>query len=100
MKKFCDEATLSCFMYTGGPKERAKLREKFDHHDVVVTSYENVRSDIEFLETQNFNYCILDEGHLIKNPKAKISTCVKKIQSLHRLLLTGTPIQVSSFEKV
>jgi len=41
---------------------------------------------------------VLDEGHLIKNPKAKISQAVKKLVSNHRLILTGTPIQNNVLE--
>jgi TATA-binding protein-associated factor len=41
---------------------------------------------------------VLDEGHLIKNPKAKITQAVKKIVSNHRLILSGTPIQNNVLE--
>ena len=63
-------------------------------YDFIITSYDIIRNDFEIWETMNFNYCVLDEGHLIKNPKTKISQIVKKIKSIHRLILTGTPIQV------
>ena len=41
---------------------------------------------------------ILDEGHCIKNSKTKISKSLKSIKSLHRLILTGTPIQNNLME--
>lgn len=37
--------------------------------NIVVTSYAVLRSDIEYLEHESFCYCILDEGHLMKNAK-------------------------------
>jgi len=37
--------------------------------NIIVTSYSTLRSDIEYLERESFCYCILDEGHLMKNPK-------------------------------
>ena len=39
------------------------------HTNIVVTSYAVLRSDIEYLERESFCYCILDEGHLMKNAK-------------------------------
>lgn len=42
-----------------------------------------------------FNYCILDEGHVIKNGKTKLSKAVKQLAANFRVILSGTPIQVS-----
>lgn len=44
-------------------------------------------------EHVNWNYCVLDEGHIIKNPKSKITESVKRVRARHRLVLSGTPIQ-------
>lgn len=41
----------------------------------------------------NWHYLILDEGHKIRNPSAKISVAVKAIRTPHRLMLTGSPMQ-------
>lgn len=41
-----------------------------------------------------FNYCILDEGHVIKNGKTKLSKAVKQLAANFRVILSGTPIQV------
>lgn len=57
-------------------------------------SYDILRNDIEHLQTMHFNYCTLDEGHIIKNAKTKITKAVKQIRANHRLILSGTPIQV------
>ena len=38
---------------------------------------------------------MLDEGHAIRNGKSKVAQCVKSLKANHRLILTGTPIQVS-----
>ncbi len=54
-------------------QDRAALQASVAQHDVVVTSYEHVRSDIEWLETQRWDYCVLDEGHAIRNPSSKLS---------------------------
>jgi len=89
---------LEVVAFVGPPAERRAKASKFASADIVITSYEVCRNDTEYLEKQNWNYVVLDEGHLIKNPKAKISVAVKKLPSNHRLILTGTPIQNNVLE--
>ena len=36
-------------------------------------SYEALRSDVGWVSGIMWNYCVLDEGHIIRNPRAKIS---------------------------
>jgi len=89
---------LSVTAYVGSPAERKNLKDHLDKMDVVITSYDVCRNDIDVVDRYNWNYVVLDEGHLIKNPKAKTSMAVKKLQSNHRLILTGTPIQNNVLE--
>lgn len=89
---------LSVSAYVGSPVERKALRGGLGETDVVITSYDVCRNDVEVLEGHSWNYVVLDEGHLIKNPRTKISMAVKKLQSNHRLILTGTPIQNNVLE--
>ena len=63
--------------------------------DVVLASYGVVRNDIESLRNLNFKYIILDESQLIKNPDSKIYKAIIQLQSEHKLVLTGTPIENS-----
>ncbi|KAG9318204.1 hypothetical protein JVU11DRAFT_284 [Chiua virens] len=89
---------LRPILYTGSSKERSRLVSKLSTMDVVITSYEVVRNDIGSLEDINWLYCILDEGHVIKNAKTKLTKAVKAIQAQHRLILSGTPIQNNVLE--
>ncbi|ERT01495.1 hypothetical protein HMPREF1624_02745 [Sporothrix schenckii ATCC 58251] len=89
---------LSVAAYIGSPVERKALKDSLGKTDIVITSYDVCRNDIEVLENHSWNYVILDEGHLIKNPRTKISMAVKKLASNHRLILTGTPIQNNVLE--
>lgn len=41
--------------------------------NLVIASYDIVRNDIEFFSSVKWNYCILDEGHVIKNGKTKVT---------------------------
>lgn len=89
---------LTCMTYVGYPPERKLQRSKLSTVDVVITSYDIARNDNEFLSKKQFNYCVLDEGHIIKNAKAKLTQAVKQIKANHRLILSGTPIQNNVLE--
>ncbi|CBF74527.1 hypothetical protein AN4187.2 [Aspergillus nidulans FGSC A4] len=89
---------LNCVAYVGPPAERSKLQGSLADADIVVTSYDICRNDNDVLRPISWNYCVLDEGHLIKNPKAKVTMAVKRINSNHRLILSGTPIQNNVLE--
>lgn len=77
-----------------------RLRPKIFYHDVVIMSYDILRNDLDELSQIDWNYCILDEGHVIKNGKTKITKAVKTIKANHRLILSGTPIQVWGFIQI
>ncbi|XP_011506045.1 PREDICTED: DNA excision repair protein ERCC-6-like [Ceratosolen solmsi marchali] len=62
---------------------------------ILVTSYSGVLIHKELLLRFKWHYIILDEGHKIRNPEAKISKIVKGFLTPHRLLLTGSPMQNS-----
>ncbi|KAF2837780.1 putative TBP associated factor [Patellaria atrata CBS 101060] len=89
---------LDCVAYVGPPGERGKHRSRLSSTDIVITSYDICRNDIDILAPLSWNYCVLDEGHLIKNPKAKATQAVKRLISNHRLILSGTPIQNNVLE--
>ncbi|GAB0133975.1 hypothetical protein EsDP_00002363 [Epichloe bromicola] len=89
---------LTVTAYVGPPAERRALGSKLGETDIVVTSYDVCRNDTDVLNNHSWNYIVLDEGHLIKNPKAKITQAVKRLASNHRLILTGTPIQNNVLE--
>lgn len=89
---------LKVGVYSGGPSVRQTLRSQLDNVDIIVTSYDVVRNDIEFLSNKDYNYCVLDEGHIIKNSNSKLTKSVKRVRSNHRLVLSGTPIQNNVLE--
>lgn len=84
---------LKVTVYAGGPSVRYPLRDKLSEADVIVTSYDVARNDLAVLTKFDYNYCVLDEGHIIKNSQSKLAKAVKQISANHRLILTGTPIQ-------
>jgi len=58
-----------------------------------LASYTQLRRHKFLLDRTNFGYVILDEAQHIKNPDAKVSQACMKIQSEHRIVLTGTPLE-------
>jgi superfamily II DNA or RNA helicase len=65
---------------------------------IAVTSFHLLSNMIDDFNDVQWDYVILDEGHIIKNGSTKISKAVSTIHSGHRLLLTGTPIQNNLME--
>ncbi|OXB75456.1 UNVERIFIED_CONTAM: hypothetical protein H355_016517 [Colinus virginianus] len=96
--KFCSKEYLNPLHYTGPPTERARLQYQVKRHNLIVASYDVVRNDIDFFRNIKFNYCILDEGHVIKNGKTKLSKAVKQLTANYRIILSGTPIQNNVLE--
>jgi len=87
---------LKIFMYTG--TYRDKNTEQFTDYDLILTSYGIVRLDVDLLKRFRFNYIILDESQAIKNPSSAITKAVMKLNSAHRLILTGTPLENSTLD--
>ncbi|GAB0093033.1 TATA-binding protein-associated factor 172 [Sergentomyia squamirostris] len=96
--KFLPHKILKPLHYVGLPVDRERLRLKMNSHNLVVASYDIVRKDIDFFGKINWNYCVLDEGHVIKNGKTKCSKAIKQLVANHRLILSGTPIQNNVLE--
>ncbi|MEP2023961.1 MAG: SNF2-related protein [Reichenbachiella sp.] len=93
-EKFTPE--LKILNYTG--VKRIKDPKRFVKFDLVITSYGLIRQDIDLLAEFNFNYIILDESQVIKNPESNISKCVRDLNSSFKLILTGTPIENTTMD--
>lgn len=91
IKKFAPSLKVYQFFGT----QRTRTFSDLLNVDVVLASYGVVRNDIERLSELNFKYIILDESQSIKNPDSKIYKAVIQLQSEHKLVLTGTPIENS-----
>ncbi|KAE8789291.1 modifier of transcription 1-D1 [Hordeum vulgare] len=98
VEKYIDSTIMKPLQYTGSSQDRMTLRGQFDKFNVIITSYDIIRKDIDFLESIIWNYCVLDEGHIIKNSRSKITSAVKQLKAQHRLILSGTPIQNNVLE--
>ena len=90
IKKFAP--TLKVLAVSGSADDRQEMIKNSGEYDVVITSYDLVRRDVDLYE-QTFDYAIADEAQFIKNPETKNAISVKKLKSKHRFALTGTPIE-------
>ena len=79
----------------GTPAQRKKILEKKNKYDVLITSYSLLQKDVPTYDKTTFGYIILDEAQHIKNRSTRNAKSVKMIQAVHRLILTGTPIENS-----
>lgn len=95
-KKFAPH--LRVLRYAGNARERQALRGSVSEYEVIITSYEVIRSEGELLSSPDWLFCVLDEGHIIKNGKTKLSKAIKLLRANHRLILSGTPIQNNVLE--
>lgn len=94
-KKFAP--SLKVLICNGTREERKNNIENYKNYDVIITTYNMLRNDLEHY-TMFFDYCILDEAQNIKNPNSLNAKCVKKIKSRIRFALTGTPVENSLME--
>lgn len=60
---------------------------------LLLTTYEQLRIVREKLLDIEWGYAVLDEGHRIRNPNAEVTLVCKQLQTVHRIIMTGAPIQ-------
>ncbi|GMF22171.1 unnamed protein product [Phytophthora fragariaefolia] len=106
--------SMNCVVYhdsEGGADIRAFIREQEFHFaseahrrrgiykfNVLVTSYQTLMMDAEFLETIHWRYLVIDEAHKLKNREAKLLQVLHGFTWDSCLLMTGTPLQNGVFE--
>lgn len=65
----------------------------FQKGHVIITTYTGLSTYQDQLLGLSWGYIILDEGHIIRNPDSQTSLNCKRLQSPHRIILSGTPMQ-------
>lgn len=72
---------------------RTGVASGLDGHDIAITSYETLVSDLSFLSDISWNVLVLDEAQMIRNPDTARSQSVKGLNRRVSLALTGTPVE-------
>ena len=78
--------------YQNASKSRL-IDETFLSNGILITSYSSIIIYDRELISKNWHYIIMDEGHKIRNPDAKITIVSKCFRTPHRIILSGSPIQ-------
>ncbi len=65
----------------------------FNEVDIVLTSYDIVRRDIDRLEEVPFHVIVYDEAQAIKNLHANATGAARRLRGRFKLALTGTPLE-------
>ncbi len=86
--------SLSVMIHHGAERLTGPAFEEEVHkHDVVITTYALALRDKEHLSHSNWEYLVIDEAQNIKNEAAKQTQAIKSIQAVHKIALTGTPVE-------
>ena len=85
--------SLKSLLVTGGAAERKAALKQAGEYDVVITSYDLLRRDLELYGGLEFRYEIIDEAQYIKNAGTLSAKAVKAVKARSRFALTGTPIE-------
>ncbi len=95
-KKFAP--SLKVVMVNKSPSEREEIIKDYKKYDILITTYNLIKRDLESYKKIFFHYVILDEAQNIKNPSSQNAKSVKELKSKNRFALTGTPIENSLME--
>ncbi|CAB4299818.1 unnamed protein product [Prunus armeniaca] len=107
MEKFAPK--LKVLRYVGDKEYRRILRRTIYEHvkeessssdvlslpfDVLLTTYDMVLADQDFLSQIPWGYAVIDEAQRLKNPNSVLYNVLRERYLIpRRLLMTGTPIQ-------
>eukprot|EP00898_Chlorokybus_atmophyticus_P008817 jgi/Chlat1/8937/Chrsp94S08325 len=96
---------LNFIVYVGDTKSRETIRDyeiytgrkkgRMYKFHALVTTYELVLKDQNFLGDINWVYLAVDEAHRLKNHESALYVALQNFKTESRLLITGTPLQNS-----
>ena len=91
-------STLKALVISGDYLERKRKIEEIGKYQVIITSYDSLKRDIDLYKNYCFKYVVADEAQYIKNNNTKNSKAIKTINAETKFALTGTPIENSLSE--
>ena len=91
---------IKTLVINGNSTERKNKIKACNDYDLVVTSYDLLKRDLDtYLENNiKFRYQIADEAQYIKNSNTQNARSLKEISAETKFALTGTPIENSLAE--
>jgi superfamily II DNA or RNA helicase len=94
IKKF----TPSLEYYIHHGNLRIRTVEEMRKHNIIITTYGTLRSDIKLFVQLPLDYVVLDESQAIKNPASKVTKAASLLNAKNRLCMSGTPLQNNTFD--
>lgn len=91
LEKFAPQ--LPARMVVGTAAERAGILQTAGEREILITSYDLLRRDLEQYEKLTFFCQVIDEAQYIKNHGTQAARAVKSITAGFKLALTGTPVE-------
>jgi SNF2 family DNA or RNA helicase len=87
--------SLSAVIHYGPlrPKNLAAFNRATAGQDVVITSFALMRRDRALFQAQSWHRIVVDEAQNLKNPRAAQTKAIVRLNTRHRVALTGTPIE-------
>ncbi|KZO91803.1 hypothetical protein CALVIDRAFT_557967 [Calocera viscosa TUFC12733] len=87
--------SLRVLRFHGTQQERQRLKGKIAdgyQFDLLIATYESYKAEERWCKTRRWTYCVLDEGHKIKNADSGTANALQHLGAAFRLILTGTPV--------
>ncbi len=94
IKKFT--SSLEYHIHHGNTRTRDV--EELRKHNIIITTYGTLRSDIKTFVQMPLDIAVLDESQAIKNPASKVTKAAALLNAKHRLCMSGTPLQNNTFD--
>ena len=97
-KKFAPDLKVEAIR--GNLQERKNKIKNLEKYDLIITSYDLLKRDIEFYKQKDyiFKFAIADEAQYLKNSNTQNAKAIKQIKATTNFALTGTPIENSLSE--
>lgn len=94
---WCPHLRVAVLHHTGSHSgnHNKLIRDLHTGHGILLITYAGIVKYIQDLTSRKWHYIILDEGHKIRNPDTQVSKFVKKFQTPHKIIITGSPMQNS-----
>lgn len=84
---------LPVTIVTGTAAERQSLIQHAEEREILVTSYDLLKRDMDCYGEMSFFCQIIDEAQYIKNHNTQAAKAVKSVKAGFKLALTGTPVE-------
>ena len=94
LQKWCPDLKLVTLHGDKAARQHVVHNELlYGQFHVCVTTYEVLALEAGALRKVAWSYLVVDEAHRLKNENSRLAKLARSMNTNHRLLLTGTPIQ-------